>query len=292
MGFSEFWWVSALSAFDTRDAQAHVFTRNVHHRLASGVPPEEVTTFNLVRRLTHRWAAAGGRSVSLHSRWLEGRSSAGGGPPSGIDLELAVQVGPSTWYDLVLQAKRFNTPTGNYRGWNPTQNRRMARWAASHGQRTPAMLLYNTMTQPFPGNGQDTDLFGACCTQPKRRHGWSWPGPKASPFTLPDDRSPLAISIVSDPAMLSGLTDPTPKQVAAGAYPWECLFCPVVHVGSAALMPPKDDVPIWAGELLEEAAQIAPDGDDPRPPSDADDNTADDDHPELSVVLALDPDQI
>ncbi|MFZ2511002.1 MAG: hypothetical protein WAW85_07935 [Gordonia sp. (in: high G+C Gram-positive bacteria)] len=283
MSFKEFWWTSALSALDTRDSQSHVLTRTVRSGLVTGVPPEEVTTFNLVRRLTNRRSAAGGTAVALHSRQLEGGNKSVGRVGSGIDLEIAVQVDPHTWYDLVLQAKRFNPETGTYDHWSSSQNTQMTRWATAHHRKTPGMLLYNTMTPPFPANGQHSDLFLACCTQPKRRHGWRWPGKSpANEFTLPDERSPLAVSIVHDPSLLS-LDKPSPDEIAAGAYPWECLFCPGV---GPLLGMEQDQMPGWAMELLtlvEGADQ------DPRA-LDALDEDAED-RAAMSLVLALGPDE-
>ena len=115
--FEEFWWASAMSRLDIRDAQNDVWTRGVHGR-SRAVPPEEVTTFNLVRRLAGLRRASGGQSIALHSRPLEGGNRPVGRAPSGADMELAVEVAPGAWADFALQAKRFNPDSGRYDEWD------------------------------------------------------------------------------------------------------------------------------------------------------------------------------
>jgi hypothetical protein len=219
--FEEFWWASAMSRLDIRDAQNDVWTRGVHGRSRT-VPPEEVTTFNLVRRLAGLRRAAGGQSIALHSRPLEGGNAQVGRVPSGADMELAVEVAPSIWADFALQAKKFNADSGKYDGWSPVQNAHLVNWARTDNRRAAGMLLYNTTDNPFAQPGHPSPLFNLCCSY-TWCHGWRWPR-----WGLPDGRSPLAISIIvniSHPSVLA-LIDPKPKDVADYALPWECLFCP------------------------------------------------------------------
>jgi hypothetical protein len=189
------------------------------------VPPEEVTTFNLVRRVAGRRRAAGGLSIALHSRPLEGGHAPAGRLPSGADLELAVEVAPGAWADFALQAKKFNPATGKYEGWNPTQNAHLVRWAQINGHRAAGMLLYNSTDPPFAPPGQASRVFNLCCSE-TWCHGWKWPR-----WERPDGRSPLAISLIlniADPRV-SPLANPTPKDIADLALPWECLFCPTAQ---------------------------------------------------------------
>jgi len=222
--FEEFWWASAMSRLDIRDAQNDVWTRGVHGPFRA-VPPEEVTTFNLVRRLAGLRRAAGGLSIALHSRPLEGGNTQVGRVPSGADLELAVEIAPGTWADFALQAKKYNPAGGKYDGWDPVQNTNLVNWARANNRRAAGMLLYNSTNNPFAPPGHSSPLFNLCCSN-TWCHGWRWPR-----WNLPDGRSPLAISIIpniSDPRVLP-LKEPTPKDVADYALPWECLFCPTAH---------------------------------------------------------------
>src|SRR5699024_10666804 len=250
VSYKEFWWASALSRMDTRDALADVHSRLVPTgqqsigSLVTDVPPEEVTTFNLVRRLVNRRTSAGGRAIALHSRPLEGGNRKTGRKPSGCDLELAVEVGPGLWVDLALQAKKFLPHSGIYRGWSHNQNSNLIQWATRNGNRTPGMLLYNTEGSPFASPGSTTSVLGACCTQPKRCHGWKWPGAKGREWSLPDDRTPMAVSLVLNQSSMLGMTNPTPKQLAEVAFPLECIFCP-----NAPLVTTR--APSWALTLLE-----------------------------------------
>ena len=219
--FEEFWWASAMSRLDTRDAQNDVWTRGVQGRSRS-VPPEEVTTFNLVRRLAGLRRKAGGLSIALHSRPLEGGNRNVGRDPSGADIELTVEVAPGAWTDFALQAKKFKPDSGKYHGWDPDQNAHLVNWARANNRRAAGMVLYNTTDNPFAPHGSPSPLFNLCCS-PTLCHGWTWPR-----WGLPDGRSPLAISIIvdiSDPGVLA-LKDPGPRDVANYALPWECLFCP------------------------------------------------------------------
>lgn len=285
MSYKEFWWASALSRMDTRDALSDVHSRLVPTAqqsigsLVVGVPPEEVTTFNLVRRLVNRRISAGGKAIALHSRPLEGGNVRLGRKPSGCDLELAIEVRPGAWVDLALQAKRFLPAQGAYRGWSPTQNSNLIQWATSNGARTPGMLLYNTEGAPFARPGSTTLVFGACCTQPKRCHGSKWPGSKGHEWSLPDVRTPMAVSLVVDQPSMRGLSNPTPQQLGKVALPLECIFCPCGPIGITG-------APSWALKLLESVVNEHSDEDFGR-----DDVGALDDEdpsvPAYSVVLGL-----
>lgn len=247
--FEEFWWGSALTRLDIRDAQSDVSILGVHG-LTHGVPPEEVTTFNLVRRLAGRRRASGGLSIALHSRPLEGGDARLGRVPSGADLELAVEVAPRIWVDFALQAKKFNPQSGKYDGWSPVQNANLMAWAARKSRRAAGMLLYNTAEDPFPSPGDRSDLFKGCCRSSTRCHGWVWPR-----WGLPDGRSPLAVSIVPDISSpkLSRLANPTPKDIADFALPLECLFCPKrirTKARNSALGPALGSQPGWVEQLL------------------------------------------
>jgi hypothetical protein len=278
--FEEFWWASALSRLDTRDAQNDVRVRGVHYSFRA-VPPEEVTTFNLVRRLAGRRRATGGLSIALHSRPLEGGNSATGRPPSGADLELAVEVAPGAWVDLALQAKKFNPASGKYDGWDSAQNAHLLNWAQASGRRGAGMLLYNSSDMPFTPPGQASSMFNLCCSR-TWCHGWKWPR-----WGLPDGRSPLAISLVvdiSDPRV-SGLNEPKPSDIADMALPWECLFCPVAQ--KLPLVSVIGGQPDWVGLLQ------GPPGDE-----DMDDNVGTDANADVgtqavsfSLVLAMSPEE-
>ncbi len=235
--FEEFWWASALSRLDIRDAQTDVWTHGVHYSFRA-VPPEEVTTFNLVRRLAGRRRVAGGLSVALHSRPLEGGNAPTGRLPSGADLELAVEVAPGVWADFALQAKKFNPASGRYDGWDKTQNSNLVAWARSNGRRTAGMLLYNSSDAPFNSPGHVSSMFNLCCSR-VWCHGWKWPR-----WERPDGRSPLAVSLIINvgDSRVSGLNDPRPSEVADMALPWECLFCQAAQklaLGAALGVEPK-----------------------------------------------------
>jgi hypothetical protein len=172
-----------------------------------------------------RRRASGGLSIALHSRSLEGGHAPTGRPPSGADLELAVEVGPGIWTDFALQAKKFNPVTGKYDGWDPGQNAQLVRWARVNGRRAAGMLLYNSTDPPFAPPGHASPVFNMCCSD-TWCHGWKWPR-----WARPDGRSPLAISLIVDIAdpKVSSLANPTPKDIADLALPWECLFCTAVQ---------------------------------------------------------------
>jgi hypothetical protein len=245
--FEEFWWASAMSRLDIRDAQNDVWTLGVHGRSRT-VPPEEVTTFNLVRRLAGLRRAAGGLSIALHSRPLEGGNTQVGRVPSGADLELAVEIAPGIWADFALQAKKYNPASGKYDGWDPVQNTALVNWARVNNRRAAGMLLYNTANNPFTPPGHSSSLFKLCCSY-TRCHGWKWPR-----WNLPDGRSPLAISLIvniSAPGVLP-LKEPAPKDVAIYALPWECLFCPTGQ--GLALANAVGERPEWVEPIQEPPA--------------------------------------
>jgi hypothetical protein len=268
--YEVFWWCSALARTDTRDAQMDLserYTSGGKTSIRSMMPPEEVTTFNFVRRLAIKYKQRGGKGiVALHSRALEGGLS-GKRPPGGADIELAVEITPGTWVDLLLQAKRIYEPrvgrNGAYEGWNEDQIKALRRWAANNGNRTPGMLLYNAeVVPPFVRPGRYVAL-GGCCMSPIQCHRYSRPirgGP-------PDRRSPLGITLVilpryraKLPASLAGdsLSADVVNQYAS---PLECIFCPARLTGASkssgrktgrpiSVIRPKSPIPQWAAELL------------------------------------------
>ncbi len=267
--FDVFWWCSAMARMDTRDTRSDLlerypsggatFTRSI-------LPPEEATTFNLVRRLATQQKLHGGEAiVTLHSRALEG-GLARRRPPSGADIELAAEIAPGNWIDLLLQAKRIFEPQagqdGAYQSWKLSQIGALRRWAARNGDRTPGMLLYNAEVPPFVPPGYDVDL-GGCCMSPIRCHGWRWPR-----WNAPDHRSPMAITLLILPKYPSKLPGPlSVNSIPANivnhyASPLECIFCPGRLIGAAetyghrpdpivSAIKPKDQIPQWAAELLE-----------------------------------------
>lgn len=286
----EFWRASALSRIDTRDALLNIYSRRVPKgqsstgSLETDVPPEEVTTFNLVRRLVKSRAAAGGRAIALHSRPLEGGGSKSGRKPSGCDLELAVEVRLGRWVDLALQAKKFLPRTGTYRGWSPVQNTNLIQWATSNGNRTPGMLLYNAELPPFGSPGSTTRVLGACCTQPKKIDGSTSP---RRAWSLPDCRTPMDVSLVLDQNSMRGMKDPSPKRLAGVAFPLECIFCPRGPVVCSGVPVVKANAPSWALTLLEsqvhESSTEILERDDERALEDFEDSSTS----AYSVVLAL-----
>lgn len=253
--FGYFWWTSAMARMDTRDSLAGIRELGVGGRFRRVAPPEEVTTFNLVRRLAHWHARRGGTVVALHSRPLEG-GRVGIRAPSGADLQMAVEVAPGQWLDLMLQAKRLDPTTGRYLEWNSTQLHNLRLWAASHGGRTPGVLLYNSPTPPFGPPGTVTTQ-GACCSSPIRCHGWHWPT-----WSLPDNRSPLAVTLVPLPAgsaslpsgHLASATAPSADAVNQAAMPLECVFCP----SGPLVVERRGATPGWALPLLEKATEADP----------------------------------
>lgn len=274
--FREFWWASAMSRMDTRDSLNLIFERGVSGQLRSISPPEEVTTFNLVRRLAF-WGAP---AIALHSRPLEGgnRSMKPRRPPSGADLELAVEVLPGVWIDLALQAKKADPASGTYRGWKPTQNNSLRLWAMNHGARTPAMLLYNAQSIPPFGPPGARVHQGACCRVVVTVHGWCWPR-----WSVPDDRSPLAVTLVvldahgtqPGPGAPTLFKDPSISQVLPYSMPLECVFCPKKLLsGGKHAIPTLPAPPRWASDLLsaqpDRVSMTSPDSAD-HAPQDADD---------------------
>jgi hypothetical protein len=262
-----------MARMDTRDTRdlllerypsgGRTFTRTV-------IPPEETTTFNLVRRLAYWQARRGGLvAATLHSRALEGglddRRLA-----SGADLEMAVEVTPGTWIDLLLQAKRIFEhqpgPSGVYDGWKADQINDLRYWAAHNGDRTPGMLLYNAEISPFGAPGHDVNL-GACEQNLIRCHGWRWPQ-----WMPPDRRSPLGVTLVILPKYGTPLPPSLSRDALAAnvvnqyASPLECIFCPGRLTGSAVTLhrndrrvisaiEPKDAIPQWANTLLAAVTQ-------------------------------------
>jgi hypothetical protein len=266
--YDVFWWCSAMARMDTRDTRSDLRERYPRRGITftrSMLPPEEATTFAFVRRLATQQRRHGGTGVvTLHSRALEG-GLAGQRPPSGADIELAVEVTPGNWIDLLLQAKRIFEPQSGrnsiYDGWKVSQIRDLRLWAKRNGDRTPGMLLYNAEVPPFVPPSYDVDLDG-CGMSPIRCHGWRWPT-----WNPPDCRSPAAITLIVLPILPYSLPSPLladslPATVANQyASPLECIFCPgrLMNTNETcggrtgppiSMIKPKNDIPQWAAGIL------------------------------------------
>jgi hypothetical protein len=266
--YDVFWWCSAMARMDTRDTRSDLRERYPSRGMTFTrpmLPPEEATTFNLVRRLATQQRLHGGVGVvSLHSKALEG-GLAGRRPPSGADIELAVEVTPGNWIDLLLQAKRIYEPhrgsNGSYKGWKDGQVRALRRWAARNGDRTPGVLLYNAQVPPFVAPGHYVALRG-CGMSPIQCHGWRWP--KWNP---PDRRSPTAVTLLILPAYGSRMPRSLSRDSISAnivnryASPLECIFCPgrLTETNETCggktgypicAIKPKNQIPQWAATLL------------------------------------------
>lgn len=263
-----FWWCSAMAGMDTRDTRAGIRERHPSAGSTSikpMLPPEEVTTFNFVRRLVFWQIKRGGQAAAtLHSRALEG-GWRGRRPPSGADLELAVEVTHGRWVNLLLQAKRIYEPAaggpGIYSGWKSSQIDALRRWARSEN-RTPGMLLYNAEVSPF-GGFQTNVTLGGCCKGTLTHYGSKWP-----PSGMVKNGSPLAITFVILPDSPIALPGPLrgnslPADVVNQfAAPIECIFCPNRQIDPSATtedakaqrrippIPLSAEIPTWAGRLM------------------------------------------
>lgn len=243
-----------MARMDSRDAlnyvreRARSSTSSGSTTLQPALPPEEVQTFNLVRRLASSHARRGGRfAAALHTKGLEGGNRRLGIPPSGADLELALQLPSGDWLDLILQAKR-QFSNGQYMQWESWQVTALRAWARSRG-RSPGILLYNAPISPF-GPPQTWVTMGACCRTHLRCSGRRWPT-----WLPPDNRSPLAITIcmLEDEDIACLLRDrPDVNYVNRHAMLFECLLCPS--------RPPSvlssRHTPQWAAALLESASAL------------------------------------
>jgi hypothetical protein len=257
---------------DTRDSFSSIrerFTENGQTDVWAIIPPEETTTFNLVRRLSAWWnGSSNDFVVALHSKGLEGGTK--NMPASGADLEMAVEVAPNVWVDLLLQAKRIY-PDSTYKEWKQSQIDKLRHWAFLNN-RTPGILLYNAEIPPFGGPQTRVEL-GACCHPLVRCWGRDWPqSPKGGPWSAPNEKSPLAITLAILPDYSQPLSsdlhgDRLPTAVVNKyASPLECIFCPsrVARPARAtdkklsenrSPIPVKNHIPGWAAELRGETSQ-------------------------------------
>lgn len=268
------WNVSALAMHDTRHTREFVFERAANFVVKHSRENEETTTSNLLRNLGFLGQKMGVRAVQ-HTRPLEGGRMKGNKQtivPSGADLELAVEVSPGRWLDLLLQAKTLK-PSGTYDGWKPDQNKKLISWAANNG-RVPGMLLYNDLVPPFiktapPKNVPDyeCDAFGACLRGTRTQMGW-W----GSRYGHGPMRTPSGISLCLDQAQMKAAAVPV-TSMRKSHFQLEHLLHlgehknPVDAAGTTLRQLTTVGPPSWAVELLE--ARVATDL-DVNPSADAD----------------------
>lgn len=253
------WNLSYQAVLDTMQTRQFVMERHSSLAVAPAIEHEETTTSNLLRRIGY-YGQKVGAYAAQHTRTLEGGLSKNGRQiivPSGADLELAIEVSPGQWLDLLLQAKAFK-PTGTYSSWSPQQNQKLITWANRHG-RTPGMLLYNDHLPPFvtnapPMTGADyaCTAFGGCGSVSRAQLG-KWAETK---YCFGPDATPAGVSLCLDQALM-GNTSPAPNSIRPYHFQLEHLL----HVGEhgdaidaqgktlRGLARPAR--PKWATELIE-----------------------------------------
>jgi hypothetical protein len=286
--FESLWWCSHAAMQDSVDSRAdmvELFPDNGSLGSRGLTTPEEVTTYNWVLYLARRRKKLGLPIAAVHhSRSLEGGNRRTRRAGSGADVELAVEVEPGRWVDLILQAKRLYesaSGAGRYREWKASQILAMRRWARDHGSRTAGMLLYNADIAPFDRVGAMVRQ-GMCHTRQLQLVGD--PAPPAGEHLA----SPLGITVVLFPSLPTKIP-PTLNQdgLAADAvndfaFPFECLQCsagvsghPISRLSAVARLP---EPPGWAAELLGTGRSNVVE-ESPAPP----------DRPEYSLVLPFVP---
>lgn len=199
------WNVSYQALLETMLTRQYVLERHSKSLVTPATEHEETTTSNLLRHLGYYGRKVGVVAVQ-HSRTLEGGLSKKGRQvivPSGADLEVAIEVSPGLWLDLLLQAKALKS-SRTYSSWSPQQNHKLISWATGHG-RVPGMLLYNDLVPPFVGVAPPAIFadyacaaFGACPSVERTQLGvWG-----SSPYCVGPDRTPAGISLCLDEAAM------------------------------------------------------------------------------------------
>lgn len=226
--------------------------------LRSGGLPEEVMTWELVQLLSSLQSGPlSSLIIASHSKGLEGGTT--NQPASGADLELAIEVAPGQWIDLLLQAKRLYRDSSKYESWKQMQVQALQNWATANG-RTPGMLLYNCGVAPFLSGTYVVQ--GGCSTGHVEMSNLAHP-----PRPFPSPCAPLGVTLVVLPSF-SGALPPglhgdglTAKAVNEYASPWECVLCthwPALsrsHANGLSPAPVSDSMPGWALEITELRAE-------------------------------------
>lgn len=254
------WNVSYQAVMATSLTRQFVVERHSNLRTTSATEFEETTTSNLLRHLGYY-----GQNLPVvavqHTKTLEGGRTRKGRQvvvPSGADLELAIEVSPGKWLDLLLQAKTLKA-SGSYSSWSPDQNKKLVAWAAADN-RIPGMLLYNDLVPPFvaaapPTAGADyaCAAFGACPSASRTQLGvWH-----STTYCTGPDKTPAGISLCLDEASM--LADPpmtSPTAIQPFHFQLEHLLHLWEHGGAVdgaggsldSLLAAR---PAWASELLE-----------------------------------------
>lgn len=259
--YESLWWCSHAAMRDSMESRAdmvELFPDGGSIGSRGLTTPEEVTTYNWVRRLARRRRELGLPIVAVHhSRSLEGGNRRTGRSGSGADVEIAVQRESGRWVDLLLQAKRLYqsaSGAGIYEGWKAGQVRTMRRWARDHGGRTAGMLLYNADIAPFDPVGTLVRQ-GMCHTRQLQFVD--------DPVPPPGDHlsSPLGITVVLFPTLPTNIPARLNRDGLAAdlvnddAFPFECLQCtghgPRRAISKLMAVERLSEPPSWAATLLQ-----------------------------------------
>ncbi|KAA1376343.1 hypothetical protein [Aeromicrobium fastidiosum] len=202
------WNVSHQARWETGLTRNYVKEMHTDFTVTAATEHEETTTGNLLRHLAYYGQQVGVLAVQ-HTKRLEGGYQRKGRQvhvPSGADLELAVEIGPGLWLNLLLQAKalKVSKSSATYSRWSPSQNQKLIDWANAHG-RVPGMLLYNDLFPPFvslapPQHFPDyaCTAFGACPSVSRTQLG-AW---GTNSHCVGPAMTPVGISMCLDEALM------------------------------------------------------------------------------------------
>lgn len=253
------WNASYQALLDTMQTRQYVRERHSSLAVTPAVEHEETTTSNLLRRIGY-YGQNVGVHAAQHTRTLEGGLTRNGRQvivPSGADLEIAVEVSPGRWLDLLLQAKAFKPP-GTYSSWSPQQNQKLISWANRRG-RTPGMLLYNDHLPPFVTNAPPVTsadyvctAFGGCGSVGRAQLS-KWAENK---YSFGPDTTPAGVSLCLDQSSMLTAA-PVPQSIRPYHFQLEHLLHDGEHgdaidaQGATLRGLTRAARPQWATELIE-----------------------------------------
>jgi len=150
---------------------------------------------------------------------------------TGADLALGIQVRPSLWLSLLIQAKKLDYRSGTYREFAKASAFQQASHLIASAARAgcaPIYLLYNGTSLGPVGS---MNVMAGCTLKDLRRgeQGPAWLG-----------ESPLGCTVVDAETvknLIHSSFAATPASMSQDAAPWECLLCPFAQGGRPKPLP-------------------------------------------------------
>lgn len=161
----------------------------------------------------------------------------------GIDFAWALEVRPSLWLRLLVQAKKLNSRSGRYEELARAGAQSQARRLLTEAQRSGSVALHTLYNGSSLTRQGEQIRFGGCTRRALQREAAGPPwraNPRCEGGCTPAGCTVVATERVLD--LVDAKQADRPEPLLLHSAPWECLLCPFLGAaGRPEALPWPDD---------------------------------------------------